>query len=61
MADRAPGMFVTGNYLNGPSVAACVAEAERTAGEVTALLDETRGLPARDAAQGNGRQQTVTG
>ena len=61
ISDRTPGMFVTGNYLNGPSVAACVVEAERTANEVTASLDETRGLPARDTPQGNGRQQAVTG
>ena len=61
MSDRAPGMFATGNYLNGPSVAACVAEAERTANEVTASLEETRGLSPRDAAQGDGGQKAVAG
>ncbi len=61
LADRTPGVYVTGNYLNGPSVAACVAEAERTAGEVTALLNETRGLAPRNAAQGDRGQQAVAG
>ncbi len=36
--DRQPGLFVTGNYLGGLSVAHCVAQAERTAAKVAAHL-----------------------
>ncbi|KAB2850116.1 MAG: protoporphyrinogen oxidase [Hyphomicrobiaceae bacterium] len=35
---RRPGLFITGNYLSGVSVASCVAHARKTAGEVDAFL-----------------------
>ncbi len=38
VADRQPGLFVTGNYLGGLSVADCVALAETTAAKVAAHL-----------------------
>ena len=36
--DRQPGLFVTGNYLSGLSVAACVAEAKATSERVQGYL-----------------------
>ncbi len=38
LAERQPGLFVTGNYLSGLSVAACVARAELTAARVARHL-----------------------
>lgn len=40
-ADDAPGVFVTGNYLNGVSVGACVDSALDAARRVNASLDRT--------------------
>ncbi|MCK6454269.1 MAG: protoporphyrinogen oxidase, partial [Alphaproteobacteria bacterium] len=37
-ADRRPGLFLTGNYFAGVSVAACVAHATQTAARVDAFL-----------------------
>ena len=36
---RLPGLFLTGNYLRGPSIGACVEEADRTATAVAKYLD----------------------
>ena len=36
---QVPGLFVTGNYLRGPSVAVCLAGAEQTAGHVDGFLN----------------------
>jgi oxygen-dependent protoporphyrinogen oxidase len=35
---RRPGLFVTGNYLDGPSVGACVGQAAETAARVERFL-----------------------
>ena len=35
---RLPGLFLTGNYLRGPSIGACVEEADRTAQAVARYL-----------------------
>jgi oxygen-dependent protoporphyrinogen oxidase len=35
---RTPGLFVTGNYFDGPSVAACLGQAEKTARAVHGYL-----------------------
>ncbi len=35
---RTPGLFLTGNYFDGPSVAACLGQAEKTAWAVNAHL-----------------------
>ncbi len=35
---RTPGLFLTGNYFDGPSVAACLGQAEKTASAVSAHL-----------------------
>jgi heterodisulfide reductase subunit A-like polyferredoxin len=43
--DRQPGLFVTGNYFSGPSVAACVAEANGAAARAHRYL---LGLSAQD-------------
>ncbi len=44
IGQRQPGLFVTGNYLNGVSVAACLAQAVNTAERVHGyLLDLARG------------------
>ncbi len=39
IAERCPGLFVTGNYLNGVSVGNCVAEASKTSVLVHRYLD----------------------
>jgi heterodisulfide reductase subunit A-like polyferredoxin len=36
--DRQPGLFVTGNYLSGLSIAACVAEAHGAAARAHGYL-----------------------
>ncbi|MCP4329442.1 MAG: protoporphyrinogen oxidase [Alphaproteobacteria bacterium] len=42
VCQRRPGLFVTGNYLAGPSVAACLTTARETAANVGAYLGATR-------------------
>jgi protoporphyrinogen/coproporphyrinogen III oxidase len=37
---RVPGLFLTGNYISGPSVAACVDQAGKTATSVWCYLDD---------------------
>ena len=39
---RRPGLFVTGNYFHGPSVASCLAMSRETASGVHGFLDEIR-------------------
>ncbi|HSG96108.1 MAG TPA: protoporphyrinogen oxidase, partial [Afifellaceae bacterium] len=36
--DRQPGLFVTGNYLTGPGIATCIAQASETASRVRQFL-----------------------
>ncbi len=43
LEDRRPGLFVTGNYIDGPSVGNCVAQAVETAARVERFLI---GMPA---------------
>jgi len=45
LPERRPGLFVTGNYLAGPSVAACLEQAARTAARVDRFL-ASAGEPA---------------
>ena len=50
LEDRRPGLFVTGNYIGGPSLGNCVAQAVETAARVERFLT---GMPAtrqREAA-----------
>lgn len=51
---RHPGLFLTGNYLAGPSVAACLGEALKTAARVETFLLDRRSeiLPAVEARSG---------
>jgi len=42
---KIPGMFLTGNYLRGFSIGACVRAAEETAEQVTAYLEKNSTLP----------------
>lgn len=44
-AARIPGMFLTGNYLRGFSIGACVRTAEETAEQVTDYLEKNSALP----------------
>ena len=48
-ADRLPGLFVTGNYFRGPSVAVCLALARETAAKADAHLAGRDGLAPRAA------------
>ena len=43
LEDRRPGLFVTGNYIGGPSLGNCVAQAVETAARVERFLT---GMPA---------------
>ncbi len=50
ISSESPGLFVTGNYLNGPSVGACVANAQDVANDISAYLGKmptakVEGLP----------------
>ena len=38
ISERQPGLFLTGNYLDGVSVAACIAHGRKTADDVDAQL-----------------------
>jgi protoporphyrinogen/coproporphyrinogen III oxidase len=49
-AARIPGMFLTGNYLRGFSIGACVRTAEETAEQVTAYLEEHSTIPREGSA-----------
>jgi oxygen-dependent protoporphyrinogen oxidase len=42
MKDQIPGLFLTGNYFEGPGVAACVARAKKTAEQVSEFLGRQR-------------------
>ncbi len=44
LSERRPGLYLTGNYLTGVSVTACLAHAARTAVAASVFLDQ----PARD-------------
>jgi hypothetical protein len=39
---RSPGLFVTGNYIDGVSVPAAMEHAEKTADAVAAFLENPR-------------------
>jgi oxygen-dependent protoporphyrinogen oxidase len=47
---RRPGLFVTGNYLEGPAVGTCVARGLETAGRVHDFLIQRGSMPLQDAA-----------
>jgi oxygen-dependent protoporphyrinogen oxidase len=38
LPERQPGLFITGNYIAGPSVAVCLEQAEETAGRTARFL-----------------------
>ena len=40
---ESPGIFVTGNYLSGPSVGACVANAQQAADHISKYLESSAG------------------
>lgn len=41
LGERVPGLFVTGNYLGGPSIAACLGEARGTAARAHRYLSDS--------------------
>lgn len=43
--DRRPGLFITGNYFSGPSIASCTAQACETAGHADRFLRATVHTP----------------
>jgi oxygen-dependent protoporphyrinogen oxidase len=49
---RTPGLFVTGNFLGGVSVANCLATALTTGGKVGEFLEEDSGISGVDKAVG---------
>jgi oxygen-dependent protoporphyrinogen oxidase len=53
---RQPGLFLTGNYFTGPSVAACVAEAMEAAARVDRYLGSQENIPVA-SANTSGRHQ----
>lgn len=55
LGQRWPGLFVTGNYFNGPSVAECVSLARDTAAECHGFLD---GIANRHHGWGDRRDPT---
>lgn len=58
---RHPGLFVTGNYFNGPSVAVCLTLARETAGDVHGfLVGAGAGAGARAGAGAGESQNQVT-
>jgi protoporphyrinogen oxidase len=42
-----PGLYVTGNYLNGIGIGDCVREAAATANDVASFVLQRRGFAAR--------------
>jgi len=48
--DRHPGLFLTGNYFQGPAIAACLGLAKETASGVGGYLDERQAAPATTVA-----------
>lgn len=44
---RRAGLYLTGNYFAGPSVANCLAEAQKTAGDVHRHLEQWQGMELR--------------
>ena len=60
LGQRRPGLFLTGNYFRGPSVAECLLLATETADQVNAFLSTTREdieagpMSDRDLKYGNG-------
>jgi oxygen-dependent protoporphyrinogen oxidase len=48
LEQRRPGVFVTGNYLAGPSIGACVTQAVDTAARVHEFLADTGATRSRD-------------
>ncbi len=48
--DRVEGLFLTGNYFAGPSVAVCLNTARKTALAAHGYLERARGLQTRQAA-----------
>ncbi len=58
-SDRQPGLFLTGNYFTGPSVAACVAEATEAAVRVDRYLESQGNIPVASANTSGRRQPTI--
>jgi oxygen-dependent protoporphyrinogen oxidase len=55
IARESPGIFVTGNYLDGPSVGACVVNAQKSASDVSGYLQASlnrRQRPSSENRQG---------
>lgn len=42
LEERRPGLYLTGNYFAGPSVAACIAQASETSARAHRFLSLTR-------------------
>jgi oxygen-dependent protoporphyrinogen oxidase len=47
LPERVPGVFLTGNYFDGPSVGACLARARETAAQVILQFVSSVSCPAR--------------
>lgn len=61
-SQRRPGLFVTGNYFSGPSVAACVAQATETAARTHRFLESQEKSQENTSiitAKPSGRQRTI--
>ncbi|MEE8393464.1 MAG: protoporphyrinogen oxidase [Rhodospirillales bacterium] len=52
IGERRPGMFVTGNYFKGPSVAVCLSMAHQTSSRVHGYLLGLEGAPGKDVSIG---------
>ncbi|MDP6567403.1 MAG: protoporphyrinogen oxidase [Alphaproteobacteria bacterium] len=58
LPNRRPGLFLTGNYLGGPSVSACLAGAYRAAKSIDAYL---AGLPAEAVLETRSQREDEKG
>jgi hypothetical protein len=60
MSRRHPGLFVTGNYLSGPSVAACVTQAREAVAQVHRFLEAQGNTPITSENTVRGRQPAAS-
>ena len=58
-SDRQPGLFLTGNYFTGPSVAACVAAAMEAATRVDRYLRSQENIPVASANTSGRRPRAI--
>jgi oxygen-dependent protoporphyrinogen oxidase len=58
-SQRQPGLFLTGNYFTGPSVAACVAEAMEAAARVHSFLMSQESVPVAPATTSGNRPMYI--